>query len=111
MSMDPPIKAQNILTKGQADGAQELTLSVYDCARLHQIQVELSATPAAGTLTVSVKTPGASSYIDLEHTIDLVNGPYLYQIYGIIEAIQFTPTGLDGDKTYSVYVVSGDTVS
>ena len=107
--MMPPIKESSLEAKSQADGAQAVTLGVFDCAKLHQLQVELSAAPAAGTLTIGVKTPGASGYVDLTHTIDLVNGPYLYQIYGFIEALQFTPTGLDGDKTYSVFILSGDT--
>ena len=103
----PPAKQSCIEDKGQADGVQTITLGVYDVARLHQIQVELSATPAAGTLTVGVKTPGASEYVDLTHTIDLVNGPYLYQVYGFVEALRFTPASFDAGKTYSVYVQSG----
>lgn len=109
--MMPPIRKLSLEDKEQADGVQTLAVggNCYDSARLHQIQVELSATPAAGVLTIGFKTPGASGYVTLTHQIDLVNGPYLYQIYGFIESLQFTPVGFDADKTYSVFILSGDT--
>lgn len=109
--MMPPIRKLSLEDKEQADGAQTLAVggNCYDSARLHQIQVELSATPATGVLTIGLKTPGASGYATLTHQIDLVNGPYLYQIYGFIESLQFTPVGFDAGKTYSVFILSGDT--
>ena len=109
--MMPPIKERSLEDKTQADGAQTLAVggNCFDSAKLHQIQVELSATPAAGVLNIGLKTPGASGYVTLTHQIDLVNGPYLYQIYGFIESLQFTPVGFDGDKTYSIFLLSGDT--
>lgn len=93
--------------KTQADGAVSVSLSSYDSMMLHQIHVSTSATPAAGTLTVAIKTPGASTYVSLSPTIDLTSIS-LFQFTGYAESIRFTPTGFDGDKTYSVVVVSGN---
>jgi hypothetical protein len=83
---------------------------VFDEAKLHQIQVIVSATPAAGTLAVAIKTPGASDYATLPWTIDLtaLATNSVFQFAGFATDIQFTPTGFDGDKTYSVYICTGD---
>lgn len=104
------IRTNSILTKTQADGAQTISLDVFDCAKLHQIQVSVSATPAAGILTVGVKTPGAATYAALPWTIDLTDlaTNSLFQFTGFATSIQITPTGFDGDKTYTVYVCTGD---
>ena len=93
----------------QADGAQEVTLGVYDSSLSHQMQVSTSATPAAGTLTVAIKTPGASAYANLTQTIDLTDlaSQAVFQFTGFTEAIQFTPAGFDADKTYTVDIISG----
>lgn len=104
------IKTNSLLTKTQADGAQTVSLGVFDCAKLHQIQVSVSSTPAAGTLTVAVKTPGAATYSDLSWDIDLTDlaTNSVFQFAGYAESIQFTPSGFDADKTYTVYVCTGD---
>jgi len=102
------ILSSTLTGKTQADGAQEIELGAYDSARLIQLQIAVSATPAAGTLAISIKSPGASAYVDLSHTIDLVNGPYLYQIVAFAAAVKITPASFDADKTYDVYLVAGD---
>jgi hypothetical protein len=104
------IKTNSLLTKTQADGAQTVSLNQFDCAKLHQIQVIVSATPAAGTLTVAIKTPGASTYSAIPWTIDLtaLSTNSVFQLTGFVESIQFTPSGFDADKTYSVYICTGD---
>jgi hypothetical protein len=94
--------------KTQADGAQTVSLGVFDEAQLHQIHVSTSSTPAAGTLTVAIRTPGASTYITLSPTIDLTS-PALFQFWGFADSIQLTPASFDGDKTYSVVITSGTT--
>jgi hypothetical protein len=91
----------------QAAGAVTINVLKADSALLHQIHVEVSATPAAGTLAVAVKTPGAANYITLSGTIDLTDIA-LFKIEGLVESIQLTPTGFDGDKTFDVYVASGN---
>ena len=98
-------KEQSITAKTQADGAQEINLLAADSAMIHQIQVEVSAAPAAGVLQVECKTTGASGYVQLSDTINLT-AIRLYLIQGIIESIRVTPVGFDGDKSYSVYVAS-----
>lgn len=94
--------------KTQADGAQTVSLGIYEESLLHQIDVTTSATPAAGTLTVAIKTPGSSVFKSLTPTIDLTN-PALFQFWGFAEQIRITPTGFDGDKTYTVVITSGQT--
>ena len=104
------IKVSELLLKTQADGAQAVTLGNFDSAKLHQIQVITSATPTAGTLTVGIKTPGASTYTDLSWSIDLtaLAAQSVFQFTGFAEAVQITPTGFDADKTYSVTICTGD---
>jgi hypothetical protein len=100
------IHKTQLLAKTQADGAQTVSLGSYDKAHLHQIHVETSAAPAAGTLAVAIKTPGASTYLTQTPTIDLTS-LFIFQFTGYAESIQFTPTAFDGDKTYTVTVISG----
>lgn len=104
------IKTNQILTATQADGAQVISLGIYDSAKLHQLQVSVSSTPIAGALTVGVKTPGSSSYAALPWTIDLtaLSTNSLFQFIGFATAIQITPTGFDADKTYTVDICTGD---
>lgn len=97
----------SITGKTQADGAQVIGLQNADSALIHQIHVEVSATPTAGTLTVEVKTPGATDYIAVSGTIDLTSIA-LFKIEGLAESIRVTPSGFDADKSYDVYVTSGD---
>lgn len=104
------IKVSEILTKTQADGAEAVSIGSFDSSKLHQLQVSVSATPTAGTLTVAIKTPGASDYAPLPWTIDLtaLATNSVFQFSGFAESIQVTPTGFDGDKTYSVIICTGD---
>jgi len=98
----------SIVDKTQADGAQTITLSQGDRFRLHQIQLVPSAIPAAGTLQVSIKTPGASDFSDIGDAIDMTDSTeYVMQFSGFASHIKFTPTSFDAAKTYSVFVCSG----
>jgi hypothetical protein len=107
--MFPTIKSLTLLTKTQAQGAQEFaSLGVFDSARLHQLAVFTSATPAAGVLQVAIKPVDSSSYITLSDTIPLTAAPVIYQWYGFAAQLQVTPIGFDADKTYSVYLTIGD---
>ena len=108
--MAAKIKTSSILVATQADGAQTVDLRSFDCAKLHQLQVSTSATPSAGTLTIGVKSPGAATYATLPWTIDLtaLASQSLFQFTGFVESIQITPTGFDADKTYGVYICTGD---
>ncbi|MBW2342510.1 MAG: hypothetical protein JRF53_00595 [Deltaproteobacteria bacterium] len=110
--MSGEIFVGNVEGKSQADGAQTISLGTDDRFREHQIQLEVSATPSAGSLDVSIKTPGATDFASLgnigDHTIDMTDSTqYILQFKGYATAIKVTPTGFDADKTYSVYVCSG----
>jgi len=92
-----------LLAKSQSDGAQTIDLSRYERARIHQLQVDLSATPAVGALQVAIKTPGAGDYVGIGE-IDLVNGPLAADFEGFCESVRLTPVGFDAGKTYSAYL-------
>ena len=66
-----------------------------------------SSAPSAGTLTVGVKTPEAEDFVDLTHTIDMVNGPYLYQFSGFASDIRVTPASFTAQNAYTIDIVSG----
>lgn len=102
----PEIFSGSVTDKAQADGAQSISLGADDRFRQHQIQVEVSATPSAGSLAVAVKTPGASAFQEIG-AIDLTATLKPMQFSGLAAEIQLTPSGFDADKTYSVYVASG----
>jgi hypothetical protein len=109
MYKNHPLKAT---LKTLADGAQVLGNRGYEYLPHHQIQVEVSAQPAAGTLAVEYKTPGATEYVAASGSpIDLtaLNKAAAWRLDNVfIEAFRFTPSGLDADKTYSVIVVSNE---
>lgn len=104
------LKVNEILTKTQADGAQTVSLGNFDSAKLHQLQVSVSATPTAGTLTVAIRTPGASTHATLPWTVDLtdLSTQSVFQFVGFADQIQITPSGFDADKTYSVIICTGN---
>ena len=91
------------LAKTQADGAQTLDLSGYELGSTHQVQIDVSATPAAGTMDVSIRTPGATDYESLG-TIDLVNGPLVVRFVANVDSIKLTPASFDAAKTYNAFV-------
>jgi hypothetical protein len=92
-----------LIAKTQANGVQTMSLSGYERAQIHQVQVDLSAIPANGTLDIAIRTPGAENYNSIGD-VDLVNGPYIVYFEAYCDAIQFTPTDFDLDKNYSVNV-------
>jgi hypothetical protein len=100
------------LLKSQSDGAQVLGNKGFEYLPHHQIQVEVSAQPSVGVLAVEYKTPGATEYVAASGSpIDLtvLNKAAAFRLDNLfIEAIKFTPTGLDAEKTYSVIVTSNE---
>ena len=97
----------SITDVSQADGAQDIELEIFDEAVVHQLQFSTSATPTAGTLTISIKSPGASDFVALTPTLDMAVGSGIFQFHGYANTLRITPTGFDALKTYSVYVASG----
>lgn len=94
--------------KTQAGGVFSVLLGSDDRFCRHQVQVEVSATPLAGTLAVAVRSPGAANFVTLDGSIDLT-GTELLKTFGPCFAaeIRFTPDSFDADKTYNVIVTSG----
>lgn len=93
--------------KTQADGAQTVSLGVADRFLEHQIHLSVSATPTAGSLDVSIKTPGADGFVSIG-SIDMTDSTkYLMQFKGFASEVRFTPSSFDADKTYTVNVCSG----
>ena len=91
----------------QADGPRTIALEAADRFREHQVQLEVSAVPAAGSLDISIRTPGASQFASIGE-IDMTDSAnYLMQFTGFASDIRVSPDGFDADKTYSVFVASG----
>jgi hypothetical protein len=67
-----------------------------------------AATPAAGTLDLTFKTPGANRAVSVFTAIDLTDGDQILVLDKpmLAESITCTPNGLDADKVYSVYAVA-----
>lgn len=104
--------SMKVLSKSQASGAQVLGIKGYESLPNHQIQIEVSAQPASGTLKVEFKTPGASEFVEASGSpIDLtaLNKAAAFRLDGVFaSSFRFTPVGLDADKTYSVFVESNE---
>jgi len=100
---------QSVVDKTQADGSQVITPADRS-ARFHQLQLEVSGPPSAGTLAVGLKTPGANKYVEVG-TIDMTDGEDYLQIFeGFAESIRLAPAGFDAGLTWSAYVYSTDGV-
>jgi len=94
--------------KTQADGAFTVLLGASDKFCRHQVQVEVSATPSAGTLEVAIRSPGATNFVPLDGSFDLTGTEFLKTFGPCFAAeIRFTPASFDADKTYNVIVTSG----
>jgi hypothetical protein len=106
----PKIKTQSLTEIEQSDGAQTFSLGVFDGRAYHQLQVAVSETPSAGTLTISIKSPGSAGFVDLSGTVDLTDSSTYLISFGPIfaESIKVTPTSFDVDKTFSLYLTSGE---
>lgn len=100
------------LTKTQANGAQTLGNRGFEYLPHHQIQIEVSAQPSAGTLKIEYLTPGATEYIEVAGSpIDMtaLNKAAAYRLDNVfVESFRFTPTSFDADKTYGVVVASNE---
>jgi hypothetical protein len=100
------------LAKTQANGAQTLGNRGFEYLPHHQIQLEVSAQPSAGTLKVEYLTPGATEYVEVSGSpVDLtaLNKATAFRLDNVfIESFRFTPVGFDADKTYNVIVTSNE---
>jgi hypothetical protein len=100
------------LAKTQANGAQTLGNRGFEYLPFHQIQIEVSVQPSAGTLKIEYLTPGATEYIEVSGSpVDLtaLNKAAAFRLNDVfVEAFRFTPSSLDSDKTYSVIIASNE---
>lgn len=98
-------KTFKVTAKTQADGAQVVSLAGSERAYHHQVQVDVSSVPAAGTMDVAIRTPGAAEYVSLG-TINLVAGPRAVMFDGYADSIRLTPASFDTGKSYSAFIFS-----
>ena len=100
------------LAKTQADGAQTLGNAGYEFLPNHQVQVEVSAQPSAGTLKIEYRTPGATEYVEaVGSPVDLtaLNKATALRLDNVfIDSFRFTPADFDAAKTYNVIVASNE---
>lgn len=93
----------SIRDKAQADGAFEVDVSGYRRYENHQVKLAVSDEPAAGTLKIQVKSPGASGF-DLIASVDMTDPAQRIQRFTVnAVSIRFNTVGFDPDKTYSVF--------
>lgn len=95
-----------ISARSQADGSIEINMGVEQNFPAHQVQIEVSAVPASGTLKIEGRLPNATAFEDLGATIDLVAGPRIVVLEGNFSHLKFTPVGFDADKTWSGIIKS-----
>jgi len=93
--------------KSQADGAFIVSLAGHESAESYQVNLEVSAEPDAGTLTVGVRAPGGTAFYTIG-TIDMTDVTERLLIIKdlAVAALQFTPANYDAAKTYSVIVTA-----
>ncbi len=96
-------KTFKLIDKTQADGTQTIDLTGYERAKVKQIQIDVPTPPTAGTMDVSIQTPGASGYVSLGN-INLVSGPRSVMFEGYCDSIRLTPSDYDATRTYNAFV-------
>ena len=89
--------------KTQADGAVEVLLTDCQAYGRHQIKLAVDGQPAAGTLSVYAKSPGAPEY-DYIGAFDMTDTTARILRASVnAEALKFVPASFDAAKTYSIY--------
>ena len=101
-----------LVDKTQADGAETLGNAGFENLPNHQIQIEVSAQPAAGSLKIEFRTPGASQYTEPEDSpVDMtaINKAVCFRLNNVFaDSFKVTPTDFDAAKTYSVIIISNE---
>lgn len=96
----------------QAGGSVIFDFAGFEYLAHHQIQIEVSATPAAGTLGIEYRTPGAAEFVAaVGSPIDLtaLNISAAFRLDNVyIDALRIVPSLFDADKTYNVVFVSNE---
>lgn len=90
----------------QAGGAVIVDLTQSRFYREHQIQIDPSNDPDAGTMEVFIRTPGAMLFVSIG-TMDLTDSSErVMQFTGFCDAVKLEPSGFDPEKTYTAVVYS-----
>lgn len=89
--------------KTQAGGA--FTIKIDPSYSKHLVEVDVSATPASGSLGFKGRNQGTSQKT-ISGTIDMTGNSRTAIIEGVFTELEVTPTGYDAGKTYDVYVAS-----
>jgi len=92
----------------QAAGAQIFDLEGWEGSFQHQLQIDVSETPTAGTLAVHVRTPGAADYVLLDSAIDMSSTALIATFEAFADSIKIVPDSFDGGKTYDAYLMTSD---
>ena len=100
------------LANTQAGGVVILGNKGFEYLPFHQVQVEVSAQPAAGTLAIEYKTPGATEYVTATGSpigLTALNKAAVFRLDNLyVESFRLTPVGFDADKTWSVIIASNE---
>jgi len=91
-----------ITGKVPADGPQVIDMSGYARVLRKQVQI-VSASSAAGSVDVAIRTPGASDYMVVE-TVNLYAGPVIIPVEYYCDSMQFTPASSTAAKTFDISV-------
>ena len=91
--------------KIQADGEQIIDVRKAHYLGRWELQFTMASVPAAGTMKVSARMPGANGFADLSPLVDLVAGPFVHYFTVTAEEIKLTPIGLTAGVEYSVVIV------
>lgn len=101
-----------ILDKTQADGVETLGNAGFEHLPNHQIQIEVSAKPSAGSLKIEFRTPGAVEYTEPDDSpVDMttIDKAVCFRLNDVFaDSFRITPTSFDAAKTYSVIIVSNE---
>lgn len=101
-----------ITAKAQTDGAQTLGNRGFEYLPHHQIHLEVSAKPSAGTMKIEYLSPGAAEYVEAEGSpVDMtaLNKAGAYRLDNVfVESFRLTPALFDAAKTYNVIIASNE---
>jgi hypothetical protein len=100
---------RGLITRGETGQASsiEWDLTGYESLRKHQLSATLDPGSTAGTLDVSIKSPGGG-YVSIG-SINLLTGAGVVVFEAYCQGILLTPSSLTG--TYSAYYVCGNEVT
>jgi hypothetical protein len=85
-----------------ADGPQVIDMSGHTRVLRKQVQI-VSASSAAGSVDIAVRTPGADSHMVVE-TVNVTTGPLVVPIEYYCDSMRFTPASSTAAKTFDISV-------